>query len=372
MPGRVVLFGATGFTGRLTAAALVGRGLDPLLVGRSGSALEALAADVGAEHTAVADASDQRSLTRLLRSGDVLVTTVGPFLQHGRSAATAALEAGATYLDSTGEPAFLRWLAETLGGRAERAGVVMLPAFGYDYVPGNLAGGLAVHAAGPRATRVDVGYFVTGSGGDLGWVSGGTRASSAGAMTLPSHAWRDGRLRLERTAASVRRFDVHGRAREAVSVGGSEPLSLPRWAPQLRDVTVYLGWGGRLARPLQALSLAASVPMRLGPVRAGVGAAARRLFPGSTGGPDAAQRARARTLVVAEAFDAGGSRLARVVVDGPSPYDLTAELLAWGAETALVGTLGPPGVVGPVEGFGLDELVAGCASVGLRAVEPGD
>jgi short subunit dehydrogenase-like uncharacterized protein len=361
---RVLLFGATGYTGRLTAEAMLRRGLAPLLVGRSPRRLAEVATALGGHPpTAVADADDPAALADLLREGDVLVTTVGPFTQHGRTAATAALEAGATYLDSTGEAGFLRWMFEQLGPRAERAGVSLVPAFGYDYLPGNLAAALALREAGDAASRVDVGYFVTGGRAAL---SGGTLASAVGISSDASFGWRSGRLVTERTAARVRSFAIPGGQRQAVSIGGTEQLALPRSASGLREVNVYLGWVGPLARPAQVLSLVASGVVRIPGAPGALSWVGRRLAPGSTGGPDAGTRAKTRSRVVAEAFDHGGQRLARVDLDGPDPYGLTAELLAWGAQRAAAGRIVGSGVVGPVEAFGLDRLAAGAAEVGLR------
>ena len=361
---RVLLFGATGYTGRLTAEAMLRRGLVPLLVGRSADRLAEVAATLGGDpQTAVADADDPSELADLLREGDVLVTTVGPFTRHGRTAATAALETGATYLDSTGEAGFLRWLFEELGPRARRAGVSLVPAFGYDYVPGNLAAALALRAAGEAAVRVDVGYFVTGGRATL---SGGTLASAVGISSEASFGWRSGRLVTERTAAQVRSFTIPDGQRQAVSIGGTEQLALPGSTPGLREVNVYLGWVGPLARPAQVLSLAVAGLVRVPGAATVLGRVGRRLAPGSTGGPDASARARTRSRVVAEAFDRGGHQLARVDLDGPDPYGLTAELLAWGAQQGAAGRLVATGVVGPVEAFGLDGLAAGAAEVGLR------
>ena len=80
-----------------------------------------------------------------------MLATVGPFARFGDPAAEAAIEAGASYLDSTGEPAFIRRVFERFGPRAERAAVGMVTAFGYDWVPGNLAGALALRDAGEGA-----------------------------------------------------------------------------------------------------------------------------------------------------------------------------------------------------------------------------
>ena len=166
MPGRIVLFGATGYTGRLVAEAMVERGLKPVLAARSAERLRELAGELGGGlETATADVADPPSVTALVEAGDVLVSTVGPFVRWGAPAAAAASEVGAHYIDSTGEPPFIREVFERYGAAAEQSGCGMLTAFGYDWVPGNLAGALALSRAGEAATRVDTGYFLSGGGG---------------------------------------------------------------------------------------------------------------------------------------------------------------------------------------------------------------
>ena len=146
MPSRIVLYGATGYIGGLTAQAMVASGGRPVLVGCDRGRLETVAARLsqvadGAElETVVAGTEEPGPLRELLAAGDVLVSTAGPFLKIGRAAVTAAVDAGALYLDSSGEPPFIRQVFEEFGPRAERTGAVRLTAVGYDYVPGNLAG----------------------------------------------------------------------------------------------------------------------------------------------------------------------------------------------------------------------------------------
>jgi short subunit dehydrogenase-like uncharacterized protein len=411
---RVVLFGATGYTGRLTAEAMVAAGVEPVLAGRDRSRLEALAGRLGGLAVAEADTARPGSVRDLVGRGDVLVSTVGPFLTRGGPAVRAAVEAGATYLDATGEPPFLRQVFER-HGPAAAGRCALVPAFGYDFVPGNLAGALALaeagwpidqaaEAGGPvdggdhrfppratlpegaltsgaggrarpagpdagRATRVTVGYFVTGGGG----FSSGTVASGAGMLLEPGFAWRDGRLRVERTARRLRAFPVAGRDWLGVSYGGSEHYSLPRLAPGLRDVEVYLGWFGRRSRAVQ-LAAAAGAPLARLPgvgalARAATGPLARR-----TGrGPDDDARRSAGSLFVAVAADADGRELAHVRLRGPGPYGLTAALLAWGARRAVDQGVRGTGALGPVEAFGLATLHAGAAEAGLERVdaEPG-
>jgi len=367
MAGRVVLFGATGFTGELTAHALVTRGARPLLVARSAERLAALAAKLGGElDTAVVDATAPGAadaLAALAGPGDVLICTVGPFMRWGQTGVQAALRCGAHYIDSTGEPPFIRTIFEREDAAAREAGIGMLTALGYDYVPGNLAGALALREAGARAVRVDVGYFVSGGGGTQ--ASGGTRASAAGMLTEPGYAFRGGRLVSERAARHVR--DIDGRP--AISIGATEQFALPRVHAGLRDVGVWLGWFGPASRRLQALSAGTALATRLPGVRGAIDALARRVVHGSTGGPDAAARAAATSRIVAVASDADGRPLATVRLKGANPYDFTGEVLAWAALRAAAGELRGVGALGPVDGFGLDELEAGVAEAGIVRVD---
>ena len=363
MAARIVLFGATGYTGRLAAEAMVERGLAPVLAARTQSKLDELAAHLGGElETRTADVSDPPSVAALVERGDVLVTTVGPFAKWGQPAAAAATTKHAHYLDSTGEPQFIRQVFERYGPPAESAGIGMLTAMGYDWVPGNLAGGLALDRAGDLATRVDVGYFITGSGARP---SGGTLASSVGAIASPSFGFRDGRIQTERGAKRVRSFRVGSKDLSGISVGSSEHFTLPKLAPRVREVNAYLGWFGPASRGMQVMSACTSVGMKLPGAEKLWNAASERFVQGSTGGPDAAARSKSGSHIVGIAYDAAGRALNEVHLKGVDGYTFTGRMLAWAAERAASGGLKGTGALGPVDGFGLEELTAGCAEAGI-------
>jgi short subunit dehydrogenase-like uncharacterized protein len=363
--GRIVLFGATGYTGELTARALVDRGARPVLAARNAERLDRLAGALGGLETRIADVAEPATLNGLVERGDVLISTVGPFARLGGPAVEAAIAAGAHYLDSTGEGQFIRTVFERHGPAAEAAGSGLLTAFGYDWVPGNLAGALALTEAGASATRVDIGYFAPGGAGASA-ISGGTRATLMESLGAPSYSWRGGQLVAEPAARHVRSFDLGRRRSDAISVATSEPFTLPRLHPGLRDVGVYLGWAGPLSRAVQAMSAATSLIGRVPGARDAVHALLRPLAStGSTGGPDAEARAKVGSLVIAEAFDARGTRLSAVRLKGVNPYDFTAAILAWGAQTASTGGLNGTGALGPVDGFGLEALVRGCSEAGI-------
>lgn len=374
---RIVLLGATGYTGRLTAEAMVRAGLAPVLAGRRHDAVARLADRLAplsptpaAQPTiAVADVADAASVRRLLHDrSDVLVSTVGPFVELGAAAVDAAVDAGAAYLDSTGEPPFIRHVFDVDGPRAQHTGARLIPAFGYDYVPGNLAAGLVLarcRAAGRPAARVDVGYFVDGTFG----ISSGTRASAAGVLLAPAYAFRGGHLVDRRSGGGTRSFTLgRGRQWPGMAVAGSEHLTVPALEPSLTDVGVWLGWAGRWTSAAAiaggALGALGSVPGLGQGLRRGLSRRASRV---TGSGPDAAARAGATSLVQADASDAVGRALDSVQLVGPSPYDLTADLLAWGAAMAATHDIAP-GAHGPVEAFGLGALERGCADMGLVAV----
>lgn len=359
--GRIVVFGATGYTGRRTAQALVDRGLRPVLAARDSGRLEKLAGTLGGGlETRRADAADPASLRGLVGPDDVLLSTVGPFLRRGRPAVDAVIEAGATYLDSTGEPPFVRAVFERAAPLARRAGATLIPAFGFDYVPGNLAGALAVR--GTAATRVDVGYY---TGGDiLRGSSRGTRASLLGVLLESAFAFRDGRITDDPPVRPVE-LDVDGQKRAAMPVGGSENFGLPRLHPGLREVNVGLGTLTGGSAGVGPIARAGAVLGRVPGARAVMGAASEAL----AGRPDDPEpdRSALPVEVVAAATDDGGRTVGAATLRLDDVYGFTARILAWAAERCLSADLAP-GALAPVEAFGLAELARGCLEAGVTVV----
>lgn len=360
MSGNIVLFGATGYTGRMTARSLVEQGAKPMLSGRSAEALSDLAGELGGLPIQVANVEDPTSVRELLAPGDVLVTTVGPFTKYGEAALEAAISTGAHYVDSTGEPAWIRRVFDA-NERARKKGVSLVTAFGYDYVPGNLAAGIAIERAGGQAVRVDVGYFFTGRAKP----SGGTAASLAGALLEPGFEWTDGRLLTRRGGAHARTFETSKGQRAGISIGASENLALPLTHPELQTVRTYLGWVGPKTKPVQLASAGLAGLVKVPGAKAALGGLTGRFLPGSTGGPSDLERSGSGSLVVAESFDATGSLLARVELAGPNGYDLTADFLAEAGRRLASASDIPRGSIGPIGLFGLRELTEACARAGL-------
>ncbi|OYU44994.1 MAG: saccharopine dehydrogenase [Burkholderiales bacterium PBB4] len=339
--------------------------LDPcsLLAARSADRVQALAAQLDGLPTQIADVSKPETVRALVERGDVLISTVGPFARFGEPAVQAAIAAGAIYIDSTGEPSFIRRIFEKHHHAAMAARTPLLTAFGYDWVPGNLAAALALKEAGEAATRVAVGYFSRGGGG----ISGGTRASMVDVMLQPSYVYRGGKLVAERSTARTRAFElIPGKSSFGVAVGASEQFALPAIHPSLLDVQVFLGMGGAKRMPWVSgfVNALAGIPG----VRAALRSIAGHVVEGSTGGPEDSDRARSSSTILAETFSASGQKLTRVKLEGVNGYTFTAEIIAWGAMTALGQEVMGAGALGPVSAFGLAQLELGVREAGIRRV----
>src|SRR5919106_2680981 len=182
MPG-VVLFGATGYTGRLTAHAMARRGIDFKIVGRDRAKLERLSTETGDPEIAVAEVGDVDALAAALAGARVLVTCVGPFVDLGDTAIEAALRAGCHYIDSTGEQEFIARLLERYGERARADGIAVAPALGFDEVPADVA--ISVACEGMDSPEGVVTFAVPSTG------SAGTIRSGLGIL-LSGGSWVDG------------------------------------------------------------------------------------------------------------------------------------------------------------------------------------
>lgn len=137
---KLMIYGATGYTGRMAAEHAKAQGLDVVIAGRNGARLESLAAQLGVPYRVfIPDAQAVESLDGI----GVLLNFAGPFAQTADALMQACIKVGVDYLDITAEINVYR-LAERLGAQAAEAGVMLLPGVGWDVVPTDC---LAMHVA---------------------------------------------------------------------------------------------------------------------------------------------------------------------------------------------------------------------------------
>jgi short subunit dehydrogenase-like uncharacterized protein len=194
----IVLFGATGFTGALTAeylAAHADTGTRLALAGRNRSKLESVRARLGEAHAELpllhADVTDAASLQSIAESARVVVSTVGPYILYGEPLVAACAAAGTAYLDLTGEPEFVDLMWLRYHDQAERSGARLIHCCGFDSIPHDLGAFFTVQQL-PEDTPLRVNGYVRVGGS----FSGGTYHSAINAFA---------RIRQSARTASERR-----------------------------------------------------------------------------------------------------------------------------------------------------------------------
>ncbi|MFB7833917.1 saccharopine dehydrogenase family protein [Streptomyces sp. NPDC056056] len=343
----VVLFGATGFVGELTAEYLAAHAPAECrwaLAGRNRAGLTALRERLAARwpHCAelplvVANAADPDSLRELARSARVMATTVGPYVWYGDGLVGACAEAGTDYVDLTGEAEFVDLTYVRHDARARETGARIVHACGFDSVPHDLGVYFTVQQL-PADVPLRVDGFVR-AGAQF---SGGTFASALTAF---------GRGREILRAAHERRLHeprLVGRRARAPLGGprfsretGTWALPLPTLDPQVvaRSAAAIDRYGPDFR--YRHYASVKTLPMALGGTAAiGAGVTAAQLPPvrawlmeryQAGQGPSAERRARS-WFSVRFVGEGGGRRVFTEVSGGDPGYDETAKMLA---ESAL-------------------------------------
>ena len=358
----LVVLGATGYTGRLIAHELAS---DPearsdgfVVAGRDPERLKRLAAELGGGATPrVADVTEPGSLRRLIRPGDAVINCAGPFEELGEPVVRACVEAGAHYVDTTGEQPFMRAMHAGYHDAAMAADVSVVNGMAFEYALGDCA--VAITAASlPEPLRaVDVIYAWNGTAS-----STGTRRTSVGilgrrAWRLEDGHWRRGPLGARRRAVTL----ASGRALHAITFGTGEVVTVPRHL----EVETVRGWlvVGRVAArlaPFLAPALPVAVPL-LRPVIEGLAARADD--------PTADDRAASRFTIRVELEGADGATRA-AEVRGRDPYGITAAIAIAGARRAR--TPGAPrGVLAPAQLVEPGPFLDALASRGVALVPDG-
>ncbi|HEX4431873.1 MAG TPA: saccharopine dehydrogenase NADP-binding domain-containing protein [Frankiaceae bacterium] len=184
----VVLVGATGFTGGLTAEYLARHapvGMRWALAGRNRGKLEAvrdrlstLLTETGGVDLLDVDVTEESSVLRVAESARVLITTVGPYLHHGEPFVAACAAAGTDYVDLTGESEFVDRMFLAHHETAERTGARIVHACGFDSIPHDLGAQFTVEQL-PEDVPIDLHGYVSTSARP----SGGSFASTVAAMS---------------------------------------------------------------------------------------------------------------------------------------------------------------------------------------------
>lgn len=384
----VVVYGATGFTGRLVAEQLAQRAPEGTRIALAGRSLAKLAmvrdglGEVAAEWPLMlADSSDRATMTKLARSTKAVATTVGPYALYGFPLAEACAKAGTHYCDLTAEILFERRTIDELDAIAQETGARIVHACGFDSIPSDLGVMLLSQAVGGPLSQVTL--LVTELRGGF---SGGTLASSRdmteavrGNEAAKATVRDPYSLSPDRDAEPDRQDGYDSDERDLATAEHDEELgwlapfimgqSNTRVVRRTNALAGYpyskdfryreaMGFGEGVTARAKATGLAAGIgalgaAMGFAPTRAGVG----KVLPKPGEGPSAEERAAGRfTMKIHGRNQAGEPYVATVIGQGDPGYASTSIMLA---ETVLLLASDDPelpdraGVLTPATALGL-------------------
>ena len=339
----VALFGATGYTGGLTAEYLArraGGSIRAALAGRDGRRLAEVRERL-AQHNAAwselplieADASDPDSLRRLAESTRVLITTVGPYIKYGEPVVAACAAAGTDYVDLAGEPEFVDRVWLRYHAQAPQTGARLVHCCGFDSIPHDL-GVLFTVGQMPEGVPLAIRGFVRAGGR----FSGGTYQTAVTAMgrLRQAAAVAAERRRREPRPANRRVKGVMGLPRQEALAGGwivpfpsidpqivlRSARALDRYGPDF-SYGHYLAVGSLATVAALGVGTASMVALAQTPPT-------RKLLLGlraAGDGPSPEQRERAR-FRVRFLGEGGGRRVITEVSGGDPGYGETAKMVS--------------------------------------------
>ncbi|MGQ0619062.1 MAG: saccharopine dehydrogenase family protein [Panacagrimonas sp.] len=343
----IVVFGATGFTGSLTAEYLAAHGGKTLrwaLAGRNPEKLESVRAKLAGKHPGLADldllnadAGDAIALSKVARATKVVITTVGPYIKYGERLVAACAEHGTDYVDLTGEPEFVDRMWLGYHDKARASGARIVHACGFDSIPHDLGAWFTVQQLPEDVPIVLEGFVRAG-----GQISGGTWHSAITAFSRLGESARVARERKAREGWPVdRKIGSTPQRIRFEKLLDSWVVPFPSLDPQIvrRSAAADERYGPsfRYGHFIQVKTLP-RVAALLGGVGAAVAGAQFKLVreqllklrdPGQ--GPDEDRRAKAwfRVRFIGRG---GGQRVIVDVTGGDPGYGETAKMLA---ESAL-------------------------------------
>ncbi|RJF87789.1 NAD-dependent epimerase/dehydratase family protein [Oleomonas cavernae] len=337
--GRILLYGATGYTGRLIAQRAKAQGLDMLLAGRSNEAVAAVATPLGLPYLAVG-LDDPAKLDEALAGIRVVLHVAGPFSATSKPMVEACLRKGVHYLDITGEIEVFEACAAR-DAAARTAGVMLMPGVGFDVVPSDC---MALHVKNRLPSATTLTLAMNG----LSNMSRGTAKTSVEALGKGTAIRKGGRI-----------VEIDEIPRKTLDFGaGPEPVIGISWgdvatayhSTSIPDIEVFFRETPEMARmmgmPKFLRKLLGSRPGQ---------AVLKRAINLMPAGPGEDIRNTARATVLAKARDSTGA-LVRSRLETPEPYALTVETALLIVGRVLAGDA-PIGYQTPAKAYGADLIL---------------
>lgn len=319
-----MIYGATGYTGKLCAEEAVKRGLQPILAGRSEDSLRKIADPLGLQIRAFG-LGNPVEIVDGLQGVDAVLHCAGPFLNTAAPMVLGCIKAGCHYLDITGEPdVFADHVA--IGAEAQANGVMVLPGCGFDVVPTDSTAAMLVKEM-PDATEIILAFA------GLTQPSRGSLRTVLKDVAKPQMCTKDGKMQPFTNAAAIK-IDFGNGLEKAVPNTWGDLVTAPV-STGVGNVAVYF------VPPASAKPLLAMPQFVKQMLATGAGQAMLNWYiDRKPAGPDADELSSGRARVFGRATNANGD-VVESLIETPEAYALTAisavELLSRAGTNAVPG-----------------------------------
>lgn len=350
----VVVYGASGYTGRLVCADLASRKIPFVAAGRNKKRLDEFIAELkGADVEAVQVDNDRAALAKLFQGSKVVISVAGPFLKLGKPVAEAALDAKCHYMDTTGEQEFMMEIQKDLGDKFQKQERVMISACAMVWSVGTLACEVALETEGIDSVKV------------LTMPIGGVQTVAS--LQSMMRFWRRPRYRLENgestlipKAEKTEKVTVPGTNIEydAPVASGGEPT----WFlndPRVKNTQTLFG----VASPMVDawINLQEFIPFDMMDRWSDEYVLTIKQTP-----PQEDPKESKFTVV---AWGTGNGVTSRAVLQGQTPYITTGHMCAESAQRCLEGKVKKTGYVSAAQAFGHREMIKSMDRVGCHLEE---
>jgi short subunit dehydrogenase-like uncharacterized protein len=360
---QVVVYGASGYTGKLIAWKLATRGIPFIAAGRSQQRLEEEMAKVpelkGHDYRCVAVAHERQALAGLFAGRKVVINVAGPFMQIGRPVVEASLDAKCHYFDTTGEADWMAMLKREFGPAFAAAGLALVPANSYMWAEGNLAAEVALET--PGIDSLDIVYLADSQ------VSVASTLSFMRMCTKPQYYLQNNALVAwpQATAFPVQLPGEHQPFMALPWAGGGEPIWYEGDA-RVRNVKVLVSFRNQgafnavlgLLKQFEAEASQLSYDEQEAWTNR-AGAAITQVEPPRED-PDV-------NRCILSCHARGRTQSRTVVLRGNSPYAQTGVIGAEAARRAILGQLKAVGFASPTQALGARSLLGALVDEGYLA-----
>jgi len=318
-----MIYGVTGYTGRLIAEAAKARGLSPTLAGRNAEKVRAIANELDLPWAAFS-VDDKDAVATALKEKTLVLSVAGPFSATADQMMEACIKTGTHYLDVTGEIAVFE-LAAKKDARAKAAGVTLLPGVGFDVVPSDC---LAAHTAARSKKPVSLKLAIKSDGN----ASRGTAKTGVETLGAGTAVRRGGQIHYVRAGSLIRKFDFGHGSEDYIAVSWGD-VSTAYYSTSIGDIEVYFPHEG----PIKTMT---TMSKYLGPLMKTNWCQnfLKKQIDKMPAGPTEEQRANAETILRAEVMDESGAIFISQLKT-PNGYSLTSDSAIICVQKILVGDI---------------------------------